>query len=88
MIDILYNNHWLWMHVLGGGFLTALFYNFIPYLRGNKQLSFFALLIFAILWEVVEYYNGFYMDEKRFIVDSLQDIIGAGLASIFVVWRK
>lgn len=79
------------MHVLGGAFLAAFFYNFIPKVKGNGQLSFLLLLAVAIAWEVVEYALGIQAyggDVKRFMLDSLQDITGAALAGICVLWRK
>lgn len=84
--NMIYNNKWLWFHVLGGGFLAKI----LLLLFKNGQLAVDIVIASAILWELLEYLKKdvvkIYGNKKRFFLDSLGDIAGAVIMAIIVVF--
>ncbi len=82
-----YNNHFLWFHVMGGAILTVAFVKIFDL----KPLTAFVLVSsLAISWEVFEYLNNdvvaVYGSQRRWAYDSTADILGAVIPSITITF--
>ncbi len=80
-----YQNRWLWFHIIAGGFLARLIVHFFH----NGQLAVDVVLGLAIVWEIFEYFKDdvekIYGSKKRFFLDALGDIAGAVVMAIIMV---
>lgn len=83
--DMIYNNKWLWFHVLGGGILSKI----LMVVFKEPQVAVTLVLITAVIWEIYEYIRSdvrkIYGSKKRFFADSLGDILGAVIMAIIIV---
>ena len=81
----IYQNKWLWFHILAGGILAKLALAFFK----NGQIAMEIVLLSAILWEIFEYFKDnvgkIYGSKKHFFLDSLGDIAGAVIMAIIIV---
>jgi len=79
------SNSGLWMHVLGGVWITKL----LLLIGLSAKTSLLLLIAIAIGWEVFEYFKNdvtkIYGSKKRFYLDAFQDIVGAFIAAIGVI---
>ena len=80
-----YNNHFLWFHVMGGAILTVALVKIFDL----KPLTAFVLVsALAISWEVFEYLNNdvvvIYGSQQRWAYDSTADILGAVIPSLTI----
>lgn len=81
----IYENKWLWFHVMAGGFLSRLIIHFFH----SGQLAVDIVLGLAVVWEILEYFKDDveknYGNKKHFFLDALGDIAGAVAMAIIVV---
>ncbi len=82
---MIFNNKWLWFHIIGGGILAKIFLIWFA-----PQLAFICVAVVAILWEIYEYFKDdvkrIYGSKKRFYLDAIGDIVGALIMALVVVW--
>jgi len=82
----IYNNRWLWFHILGGAILAKVLLFFF-HMQG--QLTFEIVLSVAVAWEIWEFaysdVEKIYGSVKIFILDALGDIAGATLAALIII---
>ncbi|APF20385.1 hypothetical protein Calab_1465 [Caldithrix abyssi DSM 13497] len=80
-----YQNKWLWFHILGGGILAKLALAIFK----NGQIAMEIVLLVAVLWEIFEYFKDdvekIYGSKKRFFLDALGDIAGAALMAFIII---
>jgi len=78
----LYDNHWLWFHILAGGVLAK-----IGMALGlGQQLTLIIIGVIAILYEIYQWITGdIVVNEQRAILDGFADIAGAWLMALVVV---
>jgi len=81
---IIFNNYWLWFHIMAGGAFAKLLNLFL-----SDFWSIVILSAVAILWEIYELLTSdiqiIYGSYKHFFLDSLGDILGAVIMGIIVV---
>jgi len=81
----IYDNKWLWFHILAGGVLAKL----VMLFNCGQQLAVIIVLLLAVGWEILEYISNdvgqIYGSKERFFLDAFGDIFGAFLSAILVV---
>jgi len=73
----IYNNRWLWSHILLGGLIAKIL---TTWFAPNQVLL--IIMIGAILYEVFQWITG----EHRNILDATLDVLGALLMATIIVW--
>lgn len=71
----IYNNRWLWFHILAGGILAKVFHYFF-----DAQKSIVIVLILAIIYEIYQWISG----EHRNFLDAIGDVFGAFFMAVIV----
>jgi hypothetical protein len=81
MKNALYDNHWLFIHILLGGILAKA----LTIFGMGAQLTLIVVGIIAVAYEVYQWFFDHLGDNKRMIVDSVADIWGTWLMALVVV---
>lgn len=84
--EAVYNNKWLWFHIVAGGILCKIFLTFT-----HPPMAIALVFLLAIGWEFVEYFvqspekiDKTYGSFKEFFLDAIGDIFGAFFMAIIV----
>ena len=80
IVNMTYGNRWLWFHILFGGIGAKVF----TMLGASRWQSFLIVCLIAVLWEVFEFEweakrrpDFVYGSYRRWLADSLGDVVGA-----------
>ena len=73
--EAIYNNRWLWFHILLGGLLCKIFLIFLL-----PQKAILLVIILSILYEIYQWIANIH----RNFLDSIGDIMGAFLMAVIV----
>ena len=86
MNNMFNRNQWLWFHIFAGG-IAAKILSYLQIVNAIEIIAF--IFVAAVTWEFIEFFTSpivfIYGSYKRFVQDSLGDIIGAVFCAILVL---
>ena len=80
--DMVYDNVWLWSHIILGGIVAKILLYFFRREKWRKLLTVVGVLTLGIVFEVFEY---LFLTPVG-IFDSGGDVAGAVIMALIVVW--